>query len=109
MSFTMTRTVSETFTLTQAKYLASKVAADMRRCQQIYGKPTDSEINDYGTELAILLRDGYVKSYEFGYVRDADEERILTWRYAVDSAGELAANDRPGRIISGVNVSQARA
>lgn len=105
MSFTMTRTLVESFTLTQAKYLASKVTADMRRCQQLYGEPTDERINNLGTELSILLRDGYLKSFEFGYVRKADDERVLTWRYEVDSSGSLTSNDRPGRIISGINIS----
>lgn len=103
----MTRTVVESFTLTQAKLLASKVAADMRRCQQIYGEPSDKQINDFGTELAILLRDNYVQTFEFGYVRTTDEERVLTWKYAVDASGTLTSNDRPGRIISGVNLSGA--
>ena len=101
----MTRTVVETFTLTNAKQLASRVTADMRRCQQLYGEPSDARINDYGTELAILLRDGYVSTYEFGYVRAGDEERVLTWRYTVDSSGNLTANDRPGRILAGVNIN----
>jgi Bacterial HORMA domain family 1 len=105
MSFSMTRAAVTSFTLTQAKYLASKVAADMRRCQQLYGEPDDAHINNLGTELALLLRDGYVKSYEFGFVRNADYERVLTWRYSVDSAGNLTSDDRPGRIVSGVNVS----
>jgi len=103
----MTRTVSESFTLTQAKYLASKVTADMRRCQQLYGYPSDTRINNLGTELAILLRDGYVNTFEFGFVRTADDERVLTWRYSVDSAGNLQSNDRPGRIIAGVNIAGA--
>lgn len=107
MSFSMTRTVAETWTLTQAKYLASKVTADMRRCQQLYGEPSDASINDFGTELALKLRDGYVATYEFGYVRSADEERVLTWRYSVDTSGNLTGNDRPGRIISGVNIAGA--
>lgn len=107
MSFTMTRTASESFTLTQAKHLASKVTADMRRCQQLYGQPSDAEINDYGTELALKLRDGYVASYEFGYVRSSDDERVLTWRYSVDSTGNLVSDDRPGRILSGVNITGA--
>lgn len=107
MSFTMTRVVSESFTLTQAKYLASKVTADMRRCQQLYGHPSDTRINNLGTELALLLRNDYVKTYEFGFVRDSDDERVLTWRYSVDSAGNLRSDDRPGRIVSGVNVSGA--
>jgi hypothetical protein len=108
MSFTMTRTVSDSFTLTQAKYLASKVTADMRRCQQLYGDPSDSKINDLGTELSLLLRDGYLRSFEFGYVRSADDERVLTWLYTVDSSGNLTSNDRPGRIISGVDLGGTR-
>ena len=103
----MTRTLSESFTLTHAKYLASKVTADMRRCQQLYGEPSDSKINNYGTELAILLRDGYVRTYEFGFVRRSDDERVITWRYSIDSSGNLNSNDRPGRIIAGISTSGA--
>jgi len=103
----MTRTVAESFTLTHAKYLVSKVAADMRLCQLYYGEPSDTQINNYGTELAILLKDGYVSSYEFGYVRKTDKERILTWRYSVDNSGNLTSNDRPGRITSGVDITGA--
>lgn len=99
----MTRTATESFTLTNAKILASKMTADMRRCQQGYGLPTDSEINDYGTEFALLLRDGYVKEYEFGFSRD--DARILSWSYSVDSSGHVTSNDRPGRIITGVDIS----
>jgi hypothetical protein len=107
MSFSMTRSANESFTLTQAKYLASKVTADMRRCQQLYGYPSNASINDYGTELALLLRDGFVRTYEFGFVRLVDNERVLTWRYSVDSCGDLASDDRPGRIIFGVDTSGA--
>jgi hypothetical protein len=102
MSFTMTRTATESFTLTWAKYLASKVTADMKRCQQLYGLPTDDQINNYGTELALLLRDGYVSEYEFGYTRD--NKRVLTWRYTVDTSGSITTDDRPGRILSGVEL-----
>ncbi|MBP7720973.1 MAG: hypothetical protein KA155_00400 [Alphaproteobacteria bacterium] len=102
----MTRTASESFTLTQAKYLASKVTSDMWRCKQLYNRPTENEINDYGTELALMLRDGYVSSYEFGFQKGG--ERILSWQYSVDSSGNLnAADDRPGGVISGIDVSAA--
>lgn len=108
----MTRSAVETWTLTQAKYLASKVTADMRRCQQIYGSPkstggtrTDPDINDYGTEIALMLRDKYIANFEFGFVRKSDNERVLTWRYSVDSAGQLNSDDRPGRIVAGVDIS----
>jgi hypothetical protein len=101
----MTRTVSDSFTLTHSKYLASKVTTDMRRCQQNYGKPCDSHINDYGTELALLLRDGYVAEYEFGFARG--DQRLLCWRYAVNGSTLSTADDRPGRIVSGVSLQDA--
>jgi hypothetical protein len=105
MSFTMTRTVSESFTLTHSKYLASKVTSDMWRCQQLYSYPPVAEINNYGTELAILLRDGYVAAYEFGF--RIGDQRLISWRYTVDSCGLSGCNDRPGRIVSGVDVIAA--
>lgn len=106
MSFTMTRTATESFTLTHAKRLASKVTSDMWRCRQLYVEPSVDAINDYGTELALMLRDGYVEAYEFGFKRD--EQRIVSWRYTVDASGDLsAADDRPGGLISGVNITGA--
>ena len=101
----MTRTVAESFSLTNAKYLASKVTSDMLRCQQNYGRPSDAEINDYGTELAILMRDGYVGTYEFGF--EIGGKRILSWSYTVTTAGLGATDDRPGKILSNAEVSQA--
>lgn len=101
----MTRSVTESFSLTHAKYLASKVTSDMLRCQQNYGRPTDSEINNYGTELAILMRDDYVEKYEFGF--ESGGKRILSWSYTVTSAGIGTNDDRPGRILSNVEVSGA--
>lgn len=106
MSFTMTRTASESFTLTYAKYLASKVTSDMWRCKQLYNRPTEDQINNYGTELALMLRDGYVEAYEFGFQKE--DQRLLSWRYTVDSSGNLnASDDRPGGVVAGVAVSDA--
>lgn len=101
----MTRTATESFTLTHAKYLASKVTTDMLRCQQLYGYPSNAAINNYGTELALLLRDGYISIFEFGFQRN--DHRLLSWRYTVDSSGLSAVDDRPGRIVSGVEVAAA--
>jgi hypothetical protein len=99
MSFTMTRTVAETFSLTSAKYLASKVTADMRRCSQIHGQPSESQINDYGTELALLLKDGYLEDYEFGFEKDG--KRVLSFYYKVVGDQLAASDDRPGKIFDG--------
>jgi hypothetical protein len=105
MSFTMTRTATESFTLTHAKYLASKVTADMVRCQQHYGRPGYASINDFGTELALLLRDGYVATYEFGFERN--DQRLVSWHYTVSGSNITATDDRPGRIVIGVDVTGA--
>ena len=96
MSFTMTRTVSDTFTLTSAKYLASKVTADMLRCKQLYGRPSESQINNYGTELALLLRDGYIDGYEFGF--ETNDNRILSFSYKISASELLPADSRPGKV-----------
>lgn len=99
MSFSMTRTVAETFSLTSAKYLASKVTSDMRRCAQTHGRPYESEINEYGTELALLLRDGYISNYEFGFEKDG--RRVLSFFYKVVGGQLVASDDRPGKIYDG--------
>jgi len=101
----MTRSDTETWTLTNAKYLASKVTTDMLRCQQNYREPDNDAINSYGTELALLLRDGYVATYEFGF--KFNELRLVSWSYTVDAAGSISADDRPGKVVSGVDISNA--
>jgi len=101
----MTRSATDTWTLTNAKYLASKVTTDMLRCQQNYREPDNDAINSYGTELALLLRDGYVATYEFGFKRN--EQRLVSWSYTVDATGSISADDRPGRVVSGVDISNA--
>jgi hypothetical protein len=104
-SYTTTNTATESFTLTHAKYLASKVTADMVRCQQLYGLPTDPQINIYGTELALLLRDGHVSEYEFGFKKG--DQRLVSWKYTVVGSSLDAVDDRPGKMVSGVKLESA--
>src|SRR5262249_6875725 len=73
--------------------------------RQNYGHPSESDINNYGTELALLLRDGYVAKYEFGF--QIGDERLLCWRYTVVNSDLAATDDRPGGIISGIDVTKA--
>lgn len=106
MSTSFTTTASTTFTLLHAKQLASRVSADMKRCQQLYGYPsTDAEINDFATELAHLLNGGYVSEYEFGFKREG--KRIISCHYRVKDGDLAASNDRPGGIQSGVDITGA--
>lgn len=102
-SFSVTR--SESFTIINARKLASKVATDMHLCAQYYGNPTETRIREYAEELAQYLNAGYLQEYEFGYKRDG--KRIVTWRYKVDANGQLTTDDRPGKIVPYVDIAGA--
>ena len=100
-----TFTTSSTFTITNARYLSSKVAADMHLCAIYYGQPGEVAIRTYSEELANLLREGYVAAYEFGYKRNG--QRIVCWHYTVHADGSVSADDSPGKVVSFVDVSGA--
>jgi hypothetical protein len=103
MSYSFTKT--GTFTITHARHLASKVAADMHLCAQYYGNPSEARIREYAEELAQYLNEGYIEEYEFGYQKNG--KRIVTWRYKVDGNGLLTADDRAGRVVSYVDITGA--
>ena len=102
-SFSVTR--SESFTIINARKLASKVATDMHLCAQYYGNPTETRIREYAEELAQYLNAGYLQEYEFGYKKEG--KRIVTWRYKVDANGKLTTDDRPGKIVPYVDIAGA--
>lgn len=103
MSVTFTKTA--TFTIVHARYLASKVAADMHLCAAYYGKPSEQQIRDYAEEFAQFLNEGYLVKYEFGFKKDG--LRIVSWRFTVDSDGNVRADDRPGKVVPYVDIAGA--
>lgn len=104
-SYTITEAL--TFTATHAKHLASKVATDLKRVQRFYGVPTDKTITDYETELTFLIKDGYVSVVWYGF-RRGDHWIEPTLKYtARELAGISSADDDPGRITAGADVSGA--
>jgi hypothetical protein len=103
MSFSYTK--SATFTITHARYLSSKVAADMHLCAQYYGNPTEAWVREYAEELAQYLNNGYLDEYEFGYQKNGN--RVVSWRYKVDENGILTTDDRAGKVIPYVDISGA--
>lgn len=102
---TYSYTTTETWSRTHARYVAGKVAADLRQMQQAYGKPSDTDIENYGTELTELLAGGYVKEVTYGYRRDG--AWVVALRYTADMYGNLTADDRSGRIPRGADISGA--
>ncbi len=63
-------TNSGTYTITDAKYLGSKIAADLKQMQLLYGEPSDLEIEKYVSEFVILIRDGYIKNCSYGFKKN---------------------------------------
>lgn len=105
MPFSYTKTATSTFTIIHARYLASKVAADMHLCAQYYGFPTEERIRDFAEELAQYLNEGYLKEYEFGYQKNG--RRVVTWFYRVDENGNITTDDRAGKVVPYVDISDA--
>lgn len=104
MSNSFTVSESQTFTVTHAKYLASKVATDLKRMQRFYNYPTDSSIATYETEIIELLKMGYLDTVTYGFKKD-DKWIEPTLRYnAKDLSGMTSSDDDPGRVSPGANV-----
>ncbi len=102
---TNTYTTSTTFTRTHAAYIASKVAADLRQMQRFYGKPSDTEIANYVTELVELLAGGYLASVDYGF--RVNNKWVVALSYAAYGNSIISADDRSGHIPVGVDISGA--
>ena len=105
MNMAATRTHTATFTINQARYITSKIKADLKLLQKAYGDLSDSRIHDFGEEAALLLRDGYLGTVTYGYRRNGDW--ILALHYVARRDGTLEADDRAGRVPRQVDVSGA--
>jgi hypothetical protein len=99
-------TYTTTFTRTHAKYLASKVVADLYQCNLLYDHPLFNWIEAYQEELITLLAGGYVEAYEFGFQRY--NKRVLSWHYTVGPAGDLEGDSRSGNLARGVDIGDAQ-
>lgn len=104
---TSSYSISETFTLTHAKHLASKVVSDLYQCRNFYGEPSEAQITKYQDELIVMLAGGYVNEYEFGFQKN--DQRIVSWQYRVNTSGDLVGgiDNRSGGIYARANTSGA--
>lgn len=107
MTSTLTITESTSFTITHARHMAAKIAADLKRLQRFYGSPNDKWISDYEAELTELLRGGYLSEVTYGFQRN-DKWIEPTLRYtARDLAGMSGNDDDPGRVRPGADINGA--
>ena len=98
-----TTTRSETFTVTHAWHIVVKIGTDLKRMQRFYGRPTDQEIDDYEKEAVALLCGDYLDWVTYGLYKH--EQWIVALKYAARYGGVLIADDSPGRLPLGVDVS----
>lgn len=102
MSYSLTTT--KTITRTNSVYVASKIAADLRRFYSYYGKPSPTSIQKYCDEMTEMLIKGYVKSVEYGFMRE--NKRIVSLKYEVRFNGFLSDN-HTGRIYAKADITGA--
>ncbi len=103
-----TQTGTSTSTFTNARHIASKVAADLKRLQRVYGinSPDDTEIYNYQTEMVMLLDEGYVWEVTYGFKRDEKWVIALKYRAAgnvLSSTGGDPGGIRPTENIRGAH------
>jgi hypothetical protein len=107
MSSSFSYSETETFTVTHARKLASKVATDLKRMQRFYGSPSDTSIADYEAEIVALMKAGYFKSVSYGYRRDGNWIEPSLHYNANDALALTSADDDPGGIMPGADVAGA--
>jgi hypothetical protein len=101
----MSLTNTSTFTITNAQYLASKIAADLRQMKSFYGQPSENDIDKYVQELVILLKGGYIASVDYGFRKNG--LWVLAVSYTVNSVTGQLVDDHPGRVPVGKDISSA--
>lgn len=106
MASSYTYSQTATFTVTHARHMAAKVAADLKRMQRHYGKPTDLWIEQYEAEVVALLKAGYLGTATYGFKRN-DKWIEPTLKYTARDLAGSANDDDPGRVSAWADVSGA--
>lgn len=96
---------AETFSRTHARRLAGRVTTDLRLSHIFYGRPTESRLEDYRTELEELLTGGYVDQYQFGFKRNG--RVVWSLRYVVGPDGLLTGTGIAGGVPVGEDITGA--
>ena len=106
MSSSYSITKNETFTITHARHIGSKVATDLLRFHRFYGKPDIASINSYEKEVVALLKHDYLYEVIYGFQRNDNWVEAL--KYRALSGGFLVSDDDPGKIRPGLDVTGAK-
>lgn len=101
---TSTRTATAAFTITEARYVGAKIGADLRMINTLYGRPALTKIDDFVEEVALLLRDGYLGTVDYGFKDIGANAWKLRLRYTATIGGQLL-DSRPGTLPTTASVA----
>jgi hypothetical protein len=101
---TISTTRNATFTITEARYVGAKIGADLRLLNTLYGRPSLDVIDSYAEEAAVLLRDGYLNTVDYGFKDHATNTWKLRLRYTATTGGYLT-DSRPGALPTALAVA----
>ena len=96
MSSTYATSQSTTFTVTHARYLASKVKTDLYRLHSYYREPSLEDIDKYEQELILLLKEDYLDEISYGFQEDG--EWVIAVMYKASQGGVITTDDDPGGL-----------
>lgn len=100
-------TYTRTQTMTDAKHVAAKIAADLSRLRRLVGTntPTDAYIRQFEEEAIMLLRDGYLDEVTYGFKKNGIWVLAIKYKaqYKHDGACFIEDDD-PGGIRFGADV-----
>ncbi len=100
-----THTATESFTRSSARYVVSKVAADLKLMQRFYGQPSDSWIESFIAELVELLVVRGLDKVMYGFKKNG--AWVVALRYVASMDGTLTTDDRAGRVPPGIDITDA--
>lgn len=93
MSYSITRTENQTstFTIADAKYLASRIATGLTYLRLYCGLITEQHIQNLAIEAAILLKYGLLENVKYGYQKDGYWKFAIS--YSVNYLGQVESSD----------------
>lgn len=97
-------TLATTFTITDARHVGAKVATDLRLLHNLYGRPSLADLDDYAEEVALLLKDGYLDTVDYGFRNIGVNSWALRLRYRATTGGQLV-DSRPGSLPRGADIA----
>jgi Bacterial HORMA domain family 1 len=102
MTGTFSVSASTSFTITDARYVCSKMGADLGYLNAVYGRPSLARIEQFVEEAAQLLKHGYLATVDYGF-KDGDVWK-LRLRYRATTGGQLI-DLNPGGIRKTIDVT----